>query len=187
MQATCESLEQELDDAYRDLDGSRQSEAKACAVSNDITAQLAAAEGTIHEMGRMWLEPKAASQLRSVAEEWQAKHDQMKHRYGTLADDFQHLSGRKAAVEAERLRQQQHRHRTAALHAGLASAVQGLAELEARCCNVPTFPFCLITSVGMCAVDRCMSICTVCHRLPFPCFSVHCVHGALKQWASVPG
>lgn len=80
-----------------------------------------------------------AGSLRLEAEEWQAKHDKIEHRYTSLLDDFQHLSDRKGAVETERRRQHELRRRVAGLHAGLGQVQSGMAELQQRCCDVWTF------------------------------------------------
>eukprot|EP00892_Ulva_mutabilis_P012122 jgi/Ulvmu1/9282/UM050_0031.1 len=134
--ATCEALEHELEEAYQELNDSRGNEAHTRNMNKDIVVQLDMAQSRIHEMQQTWLPLEPANKLRQNAQEWQARHDQIQHRYDSLADDFQHLSARKAAVEAERSRQLRHRRRVAALHAGLSTMLRDMSDLEERCCNV---------------------------------------------------
>lgn len=136
VQVKCHALERQLEQTHHDLDHSRRKEYHAESTVTDIHAQLAAAQSTVHEMTMTWLKPEKANQLCHDMKEWKAKHDRIEQRYGSLADDFQHLSDRKSIVEAERVRQRQNSDRAAALHAGVKNVLHGVADLEERCCNV---------------------------------------------------
>lgn len=139
LQAKYDSLEEELDGTYQELECIQRQEALAQRDLLEAKEQLATVQTRLQDTTRLWLSPEMAGTLRLEAEEWQAKHDKIEHRYSSLLDDFQHLSDRMGTVEAERRRQHEHRRRIAGLHAGLEQVQIGMLELQQRCCDVWTF------------------------------------------------
>lgn len=139
LQAAQDSLAEELDDTSQELDHVRQHEAELNSALGDAKEQLATVQAMLQDTHRSWLSPDSANKLRLEAQEWQEKHNQIEHRHESLLEDFQHLSDRKRAVETERRRQHEYRHRIAALCAGLQQVQRGIADLQGLCCNVRFF------------------------------------------------